>query len=244
MKFIATTLAVLCLLSTVVRSQHTSEDFKDAAGCGPFPLYIGLGYTTSKYSDFSTVGREFVNFYDPEAKVKRNMRGANAIFGATVIPKKWPYWFSLVLEGKYVWIFRQLTASSNTYDMVSNQLSLGGGLRYSTFPFVFQVQYQRVLYSRQSFNFDIGGIEKAVDISSGGNMLLARASVLDPAGSDGGFGVFFEYGCVFLERPKENEQLTGVIRAFNESFSASEHCTRGYRYFSIGVIVPLALRMK
>lgn len=237
------TSAFLLLCATTLLAQHSSEDFKDAAGCGPFPLYIGVGYATSHNNDLGTVGEQFVEKYGP-GKVKHNLRGANAVFGTTIIPTKWTKSVSFLLEGKYLWLTRETQGANSSFNMISSQLSLGGGFRYAAFPFVLQAQYQRVLFSRQDFNFNLDGVRKAIDVSSGGNMFLARISILDPAGSDGGFGVFIEYGAVFLDQRKNGQQLTTVINTFNETFTERVDCTGSYRYLSFGILVPLALRLK
>ncbi|MBL0744123.1 hypothetical protein [Chryseolinea lacunae] len=240
-KYFTSTFFFLCAVT--LSAQHSSEDFKDAAGCGPFPLYIGLGYATSRYNDVGTVGEQFLAKYGP-GKVKHNLRGANAVFGTTIIPTKWTKPVSFLLEGKYLWLTRETQGVNSSFNMISSQLSLGGGFRYAAFPFVLQAQYQRILFSRQDFDFNLDGVRKAIDVSSGGNMVLLRLSFLDPAGSDGGFGVFIEYGAVFLDQRKNGQQLTTVINTFNETFNEPVDCTGNYRFLSFGILVPLALRLK
>jgi hypothetical protein len=231
------------LAMRLLSAQHTSENFKDAAGCGPFPLYISAGYTTSNYDDLTTVGNEFVSSFDPQARSKHNLRGVNAMFGSTVIPNRWPWKITLAVEGKYLLLYREIHAGGNTFAMTNSQLSLGAGLRYAVFPVVLQAHYQQIVFSRQNYNFNINGTRKATTISSGGSVVFARLSLLDPAGSDGGWGFFLEYGQVFLNHNRHNESLTNVVKTFHETFEGSRNSSSHYGFFSIGFTVPLAVRI-
>lgn len=227
--------------------QHNSEDYKDAVGCGPFPLYLTIGGATSRHKDFREIGSRFTSVYGD--RTKRYIRGVEASFGSPIIGKRrqiriLPSFLSFALEGKYLMLQRQIVNDDNKFEMASHQLSIGGGVRYPVFPIVIQVQYQRILFSKQSYKLRLDGDERLFDITSQGNLLLARFSFLDPAGSDGGFGVFAEYGLCHLERRKENNQLTPVIQAINSQSAETLNAARSYRFFSVGIIVPLALRIQ
>lgn len=237
------------LLSAIsVLSQHTSEDFKDAAGCGPFPIYIGAGWVTSQFHDFNTVGRSFNDFYDPGKKAGKALHGIHANIGAPIIGKdnykKKRFPFSFGLEAKHILLMAETSAAGNSFRMISNQFSAGLGMRFAAFPFMLQAQYQQIITSRQNYLFKIDNERRQVDVASGGSMILGRISFLDPAGSDGGFGVFVEYGLVRLLKPKDNALLTEAIQMFNNAFDGTENCARGYQYFTVGITVPLALRIK
>jgi hypothetical protein len=233
----------LCLLSASLFSQHTSDDFKDGAGCGPFPIYVNAGYSTSRFNDFYEVARHFSEVYQSDEKAKKRVHGVNLAVGSPIIWTTYPFLLSPVVEVRYVVLARSMDIRDSSMDFISNQVSVGAGLRYAFYPLVIQGQYHRILLSKQDYRFSSPGQRRLYSYGSKGDTFLLRLSFLDPAGSDGGFGIFLEYSWTVMNNASD-DHLIETMRTFDPVYNGSINSKEYYRSFSAGLIIPLALRIR
>jgi len=225
-------------------AQHTSSDFKDAVATGPFPLYFGVGYANSfRNQDFYDVGKEFASYYNAETNPSTRLYGLLLFTGFSYIPENAKV--SLGIEVKHLWLTRTMHIDDRWFKLTSQQTSFGLGIRRAFFPIVVQIQGSVILNYKRTYEFDLGADEKSVDFKSpfcGWNTLL-RIGILDPAGTEGGLGVYFETGFNWLTK-NNNDQLTQAIQLFNDGYSESSDSIGRYGYISFGLLLPIAIRIK
>lgn len=239
-------LLFICLFGENALAQHSSSDFKDAATTGPFPLYIGLGYANSfRNQDLVDVGRAFSAFYTNGLDNPRTrMYGMYAFAGFSFIPKDWP--ISLVLEVKHLFLRRTFRVDPGTFVLTSNQTTLGLGLRWALFPLVVQAQFGPILRYDRNYNFRLATSERSFKRSSGsqGWSGLVRIGILDPAGTEGGLGMYVEAGFNWLGKDDSNREITGAIRAFDNTYAEVRDGKGRYGYLSVGLLLPIAIRIR
>lgn len=235
------------LLGMVVslQAQHTSEDFKDAAACGPFPIYVGLAYTTSKNLNFADVAERFMDYYEDDAHPKKWVRGIYGVLGSPIIPKRWKLPVSVAVEVKYYWSRRNQDAGDIFFRYNSQQIAAGLGIRYAPFPFVIQGSVAATFFSQTDFIFDDNASRKTLGFNSNSIIGSLRVTLLDPAGSDGGVGYFVEFGgsCI-VGGMNETEAQSRIIRLFDAAYDAQHDYHSNSVYLGFGIVVPLAIRIR
>lgn len=250
MKTLIIIFLAIVLQNQYAPAQHSTSDLRDAGSLGPYPFYIGIGYTNSfDEPDLKHLSHEFSSYYG-EGTLQKKLCGFQIHGGAAIIPANWR--MSFVVEAKYIYMQRHLGVTDNSYTMKSQQVSFGIGMRYVLIPqflTVFQAQVGPVLYYSTRYNFKLDGARSQVIKANNSNSIfngchvLARISIMDPAGTEGGWGLFFEWGYNFFSTP-EGQPLSDAIRQFNLSYEGNEKGSSRYGYFTAGVILPLAIRLR
>jgi len=244
-KLIAPIIALVCASLCSLHAQHSSSDFKDAATTGPFPLYFGGGYANSfRNQDLVDVSKHFAKHYSGDYDYITRLYGIYALAGTSIIPKNWPLSFGL--EVKHLWLHRSMRVADQQFKLISNQTSLCVGIRFATFPIVWQLQGGPVLGYGRNYKFRIPGEVKTFNFKSGtqGWTLSARAGILDPAGTEGGLGLYLEAGMTWLNRNPHNDEIANAIRTYDPTFNTTQNSIGRYGYFSVGVLLPVAIRIK
>jgi hypothetical protein len=235
-----------CCITGVLSAiaQHNSTDFKDAATTGPFPIYFGVGFANSfRNQDFINVGRAFYEFNNIDLRVRTRMYGINIFAGASIVQEGWP--ISIVTEVRHLLLTRTVNANADYFTMRSNQTTFGLGVRYAKFPIVLQLQAGPVLMYKRDYDFGLDNSKRRFRHHPGfaGWGTLFRISILDPAGTEGGLGIFIETGFNFI-RAGNNDDITKAIQMFQEDFAVSREAKRRYGYLSAGILLPIAIRIK
>jgi hypothetical protein len=235
----------LCCVSIPLYAQHTSTDFKDAVSTGPFPLYIGVGYANSfRNQDFFDVGKEFTKYYQSNKDPFTRLYGILVFTGFSYIPENAK--ISLGVEVKYLWLTRAMNVGDNRFELTSQQTYLGVGVRRAFFPLVVQIQGGPILNYNRTYRFDLGQEKRSInshaDAIAGWSGLL-RIGILDPAGTEGGLGIYFETGFNWLTKQNDS-QVSEAIRVFNDTYSGDDDSIGRYGYLSIGLLLPIAIRIK
>jgi hypothetical protein len=229
--------------------QHSSSDLRDAGSLGPFPFYVGIGYAHSfDDPDLKRFSHEFSSHYGEGTRQQR-LRGFQVNGGASIIPPSFPVAF--VLEAKYIYMQRHRSITHNSYTVESQQVSFAIGVRYVLLPqflTVVQAQAGPVIYRSMRYDLRLDGVRHQVNKSHNSRMFnglhtLVRISIMDPAGTEGGWGLFAEWGYNFLRRPN-GQPLSDAIRKFNSFYPVSQKGCSDYGYFSAGVLLPLAIRVR
>jgi len=239
-------LLLLCamVVSAPAFAQHNSTDFKDAATTGPFPIYLGVGFANSfRNQDFVDVGKAFYDFNNVDARVLTRMYGIQLFAGASIVQEGWP--FSLVGEVRHLLLTRTEKANSDYFIIRSNQTTLGLGIRYAKFPLVGQFQFGPVLKYTRDYDFELASVERRFrhQPNFAGWSGLVRISILDPAGTEGGLGIYIESGFNFINAGN-NDDITKAIQVFQEDFTDPRKAKRRYGYLSFGILLPIAIRIK
>jgi hypothetical protein len=236
------TVILLCCCHALA-GQHNSSDFKDAATTGPFPLYLGVGFSNSlTNSDFRTVGREFLSGTGHHAK--NRLYGFHLTAGCVIAREEWKVTF--VGEVRHLLLARSQRANDTDYFVMRmNQTSLGFGTRYAAYPFVLQAQVGPILRYSRDYDFKLGDTKTRLtnETKFKGISSLFRLGILDPAGTEGGPGMYFEFGYNFI-REGNNDELSRAIRKFDEDYAATSPAKRRYGYLAFGLILPIAIRIK
>jgi hypothetical protein len=235
--------AVFFVCHTAAFAQHNSSDFKDAATTGPFPLYLGVGFSNSlTNSDFRTVGREFLSGTGHHAK--NRLYGLHVAAGCVIAREEWK--FTFVGEVRHLLLARFQRASDTDYFVMRiNQTSLGVGGRFAAYPFVLQAQVGPILRYSRDYDFKLGDTKTRLTNATSlkGVNSLFRLGILDPAGTEGGPGMYFEFGYNFIRQGK-NDELSRAIRKFDEDYTPESSAKRRYGYLAFGLILPIAIRIK
>jgi len=231
-------------------AQYSSSDLRDAAACGPYPLYVYAGYTnTFQNQNLKEMSQEFMAQFGKGDAAKK-LHGIQLGFGGSLIQEDSR--FSYSIEGKYMYLQNQVPAGENYFNMVTNQAALTFGMRWVALPQflgVLHVQAGPILYSSTKYDFSIDDKLSTVRIHSSPStfghewQFLARLSLMDPAGTEGGWGLFVELGYNLRVNDPGNT-FTDAVHEFNPSYDKTTKIKTDYLYISYGITLPLALRIK
>lgn len=227
-----------------VYAQHTSTDFKDAVSTGPFPLYIGVGYANSfRNQDFFDVGKQFAKYNQSTKDPFTRLYGILVFAGFSYIPENAKV--SLGVEVKYLRLQREMNVDDSQFGFTSQQTYIGIGVRRAFFPIVLQIQGGPILNYDRTYRFDMPSGRRSVNINSpfGGFGGLIRIGILDPAGTEGGLGVYFESGFNWLTKNNGN-QISRAIQVFDSTYDINSGSIGRYGYLSVGLLLPIAIRIK
>lgn len=240
----------LLLLTSGVLAQYSTSDIRDAGSLGPYPFYVGVGYMGSlANSNLEALSSEFVSYYG-DGNTMEKLRGIQILAGASIIPEDSRIAF--LVEGKANFLARKVKASGNYFTLSSRQASITAGMRWVLIPqflTVLQVQAGPVLYYAKDYDFNIDGTWSRVSRPHDWNNLfkewhaLVRISIMDPAGTEGGWGLFVEWGYNYIQDDDEAE-LGDAIRVFNPGYTGQPDDKSSYGYFSAGILLPIAVRIK
>jgi len=233
------------LSSSGIFAQLSSTDIKDASTTGPFPLYFGLGFANSfRNQDLVDVGKVFHAFHNSNRRVRTRLYGLNAMAGFSLIPENSAV--SYVVELRYLWLKRPMTAQGNEFFLEKHQTSLGFGVRYALFPFVVQLQAGPILRHFRYYSFEVDGEKTFSQFQSKLNGInsLIRIALLDPAGTEGGIGFYFEAGYNFTGFLENNNELSLAIQSFDPLYSTDLDSNNRYGYLSLGIILPIAIKIR
>ena len=224
-------------------AQLTTSDIRHAASCGPYPLYLGIGWGhTWKYSELETI----INELGPSEE-KNRLNGLNGFVGVSLIPEDSKV--SWLVETSFHHFDRKLRNDLGTFTLSARQLSLSGGMRWVLAPlFVIQGQFGTVVYHRKNYHFNDGNsvtslIIKQDDAWFNEVTSKIRIALLDPAGTEGGIGFYVEVAQNWIHKSGANGELETAIQLFNPQFEGAPPAKRNYRQFSVGLIIPLGLRI-
>jgi hypothetical protein len=243
--------ALLSLLSA--QGQSTADgNVRHASGKGPFPFFITTRFcATSNVQDLRTIGRSLNGAFE-RADRKFRMQGMGFTFGGIVSAKHRPLQ-RMVFEGGYTKVGRSLSGvgSDSTFKWREETISLRMGPRFTPFYPVNIVLYGGVFYHyartmalegpdpthmrrlRAEYPFRYGSF----GVEAGARLLL-----LDATGSGGGLGLFLEMQAIHELSGQRLEPFFTMAHAgrVDVRSTARLHMVQ----YSIGVTVPLALRMR
>ena len=234
---------ILMLFPLLSRGQLSTSEFRDAASCGPYPLYFGVGYGHSwQMAEVEEISAAFFQ----NQKVRHRLLGVNGMVGASIIPKDSKV--SYFVEVNFHVYSRNMRGELGRFTMSMDQLSLGGGVRYVIAPlFVIQGQVGSILLHNRKYNYrDASTLIEIHEDKNHFNEYTAkvRLSLLDPAGTEGGLGFYVEWGYNWLHKEGRESEVSDAVKMFDPGFDREISSTRRYGYFSAGIIVPFALRYK
>jgi hypothetical protein len=232
------------LMSALAHAQLSSTDIKDASTTGPFPIYVGLGFANSfRNQDLVDLGNAVYNYSNFDGNKKTRLYGIHAMIGVSIIPENSP--LSLVCELRYIGLKRTVNANDNQFSLEKNQFNFGLGIRYAFFPVIVQAQAGPVIRHNRYYTFDVDGQRRSNQVRSwlDGVNVLARLTILDPAGTEGGPGFYIEAGYNISCFRKRNDELGAAIRTYDRDFNAAKDANNRYGYLAFGIVVPLAVRI-
>lgn len=235
---------LLILVAIPACAQHTSTDFKDAVSTGPFPLYIGVGYANSfRNQDFFDVGKEFARYNQSSKDPFTRLYGILVFAGFSYIPENAK--ISLGVEVKYLRLQREMNVDDSQFGFTSQQTYIGIGVRRAFFPIVLQIQAGPILNYDRTYRFDLPSGRKSFNMNApfSGVGGLVRIGILDPAGTEGGLGIYFESGFNWLTKENDN-QIGRAIRVFDSGYVENPDSIGRYGYLSFGLLLPIAIRIK
>ena len=243
----------ILLLSIAVgaEAQVSSSTYRDASGGGPYPFYLGVGYTfTSNHRDYEALKNAFQEYSNRGFDGNERLRGVEVLGGFTYKPEgsKFPGW-PIVLEFRYRYLTRKTRAEDMSLRMTVNQLSAGLGARYAAFPFVFQLQVGPILSYKEEFEISpgAGASEQRIINKSNpsfgfnGISTIFRLGILDPAGTEGGLGLYVEVG---HHAPKSTENLAQVMTTLDPQHDTLIERESSYWQLSAGLLLPIAIKIK
>jgi|GEM_PF-6915201 len=235
-------LLVGLLLPFITQAQLSTTDIRHAASCGPYPVYLGLGWGhTWEYSELETIITQFA-----PVEEKKRLNGLNGFLGVSLIPEGSSV--SWLVEASFHHLDRKLRNSQGVMTLEARQLGLSGGMRWVFAPlFVVQGQLGTVVYHRKNYHFNDGTAIQSVVIKQDDawfNELTTkiRIALLDPAGTEGGIGFYVEVAQNWLHKTGSASELEKSIQLFNPQFEGAPPAKRNYRQFSVGIIIPVGLR--
>lgn len=229
-----------------LEAQVSSAQYRDASGSGPYPIYIGIAWVNSlgqnEYRDVSN-GLE-----QSSGEIsKKNLRGLQALLGVSIksedsdLP-------TIALEFRYMNMVRKGNIGDFRFRMATNQYIIGLGARRAIFPLVVQASVGLIfLYSEEltldslSSRLELKRLFSRKKGIYGINGII-RISILDTAGTGGGFGLFAEFGLNFIPKPNNNN-LNDLVRIVNPT-SPNLPRRKCLGYFSAGLQFPIAIAIK
>ena len=136
-----------------------------------------------------------------------------------------------------------------SWSMTMNQLSVGLGVRWAMFPIVLQVQAGPILSYREEFETFLGAGSTTSRITNKSNPAFGfngfsgifRLGILDPTGTEGGLGFYIEVG---YHAPKTIDNIDEVIMTFDPQYVAVDERESSYAQFSVGFLLPIAVKFK
>ena len=250
-------IAILTLFQSHAQNPSTS-DIRHAIGKGPFPIYANVLFTgTNQSRDFREVSKAFAMEH-PEARQKKILRGFEINFGGVINEDDFLIRNFKVQRVSVEFGFRYLLRNLHN-DVLKLRLqeevaSLRFGMRGNIlYPITYQIQVGPIFYHKSSIFLDslpVGGFVEGASIRSSvvdgdrrlfsGLDLRARLMIFDPAGTPGGFGIFVETSFLwnFFRRSPQPFYDMAKLGA------AKSPGNWNYAALSIGVVVPLALRIQ
>jgi hypothetical protein len=243
-------LLMMILSSLISHGQSTTSTEKDINSAGPFPVYITVqGIKSARFEDF----RDLSQLYS--GKEYKNVWGGEGAIGFA-INEKAPF-KNLYLEPFcFRYLKRNIQNGSEELAYLNQSTSFRIGWRVNLyFPVTFHPQIG-VIYFRQLItridneNPLIPGIREAnvknVKLFSGnwelpGIDFKMRLKFLDPIGSSGGAGVYLEY---YLAKYRDRFDIPAGKLVSGIGPDEIIKSDKVIQSFSIGVIAPLAVRIK
>ena len=255
----------------IVSGQLTSDDIRHASGQGPYPIYITVSPWTSIASTKNTV-RKFTSVYS-KGLDKKNMFGFEANVGFVINEENFLNIINLPikrisLEAGYRHLYRNFREEEGDQKLLHIQeetigIRIGwrGNLLY---PLTYQVQMGPTIHNFvTAYEFNNGNNLERSSVGFGafqeksrrkfpsGWEFRGRLMFLDPAGTDGGIGIFFEYRYLFTfgGGQKNRKNIQPIFERFLEpdvfkSLNPDEFSNRwNYGSFSLGMVIPFAIRI-
>lgn len=251
----------ICFMPSI-RAQLSSRDIRQAAGKGPYPLYINYQYVFPCCQDLF---KEFRDVYVQEkyVKDKKMLNGFEANLGIMLNDRHFlgiRNWRvnSVMIEAGYRFLFRNLTGDHPIRLHLQEEVfSIRLGTRYNPlYPVTTQLQIGPSLYNfyvateyddnngaSLKYRFGNGALERNRDKrkTCAGLDLRGRLMFLDPAGTEGGIGFYFDYRYQFTFGKRDFNGLFNDLLPGVEPVRISKNWN--YGAFSIGVVASLALPM-
>lgn len=224
-------------------AQLSTTEFRDAASCGPYPVYIGVGWGQSwQYNDLERISEAFLS----NESMRHRIRGVNTMLGVSLIPKGSTV--SYFLEADFHAYGRTMKNDAGRFNLTIRQFSFGGGMRYVFAPLiVVQAQLGSIFLHQRNYQYKTSQTTLLIPIKQDSkpfNEFTAkvRIGLLDPAGTEGGIGFYVEAGYNWLNKSGREQEIRDAIRLFDPEFDISMDSGRQYGYLSFGILIPVALR--
>lgn len=240
-----------CLIGQQMFAQPlSSRDIRHASGKGPYPIYIG--FQTSISGMKSTYG-DFINDYAeakrteyPDLQKFETLQGLEGNLGVVINTQHFMDITNfrvnrVSLELGYRYLHRDLRAGTRRplhlrEDMATIRIGMRGNILY---PLTYQLQGGLVVFHHTEAIDDVVNVAQLkTGAFPAGWDLRGRLMLFDPAGTAGGLGFFFEYRYMITSKGRDLTEL------YREILNLDDGPVKSWNYssWSVGVVVPLALR--
>ena len=253
---------VRLLVINDAKGQFTATDIRNASGCGPFPIYLnaqllipGAGNLFGEFVDEYTnqnggKSKEYLHGFEFNTGIVIN---DDHLFGIKNLKIK-----GLSFEMGYRYMYRNIISDlDERLHLQEESVSLRLGYRLCIlYPITLQVQTGPTIYNFLSVNEtnDLSGeflryregyglferVDDRSDFPSGWE-IRGRVVLFDPAGTEGGLGVYIEYRYLWTKGSRNLKGLYDIILPELDKVTSSQPWD--YGMFSLGVVTPLAKRM-
>ncbi|MDH3649151.1 MAG: hypothetical protein OEQ53_05670 [Saprospiraceae bacterium] len=241
-------ISVLCLTSAVAFGQLSSDDIRHAAGHGPYPIYLTGSWSKSSSLDvFKDLNKAFTAKHS--GKNRTALHGFEINLGWTInednlLGNKI---YGVSMESGYQRVIRRVRNDSLDFFFQEEVAAVRIGWRPEFYyPIGMHFQVGPVLYHRTEGRLveRDNGIRQSERLGEpfghiSGLDFRGRLTVMDPAGTTGGLGMYFEWKFHHNFKRRSVQVLYDLIGLDNVSDQRWNYWT-----FSIGVMVPFALRIQ
>ncbi len=260
----------LCLLAGFHRlpAQYSSVEIRHATGHGPYPLSITV---QKSFCGGKNLFLPFVEAFDRQFGTDHN-KALNGFAGSIEMALFGKHFLrfgqfkgldtrGITLGLGYRYLYRNLNNPDHErFHLQEEVISFDVGYRLNLlYPLTVEFQAGPVLYGfytitqyedqglpdgkqtlEKRFRFGNGIFERNADKKGiSGLEFKARIKLFDPAGTEGGIGGFLEWGYVNTFRSRD----LSIIHDFFLNDPVQDIRTWDYQYFSLGLVLPLAIRM-
>lgn len=247
-------LVFCCLLANQLIAQLSSRDIRHASGKGPYPIYVNvLGSSLNAASSFGNLIDDYMatkgQSYYPSLKERSHLWGIEGNLGVIINTNHFMGITNfrinrLSLEFGYRYLHRDLHDDTGFQplhmreDVASYRIGIRGNILY---PLTYQLQAGPVLYHRTEV---MDSLVHVVQLQTGafpaGWDFRGRLMLFDPAGTAGGLGGFLEIRYLLTTRGRDFSEVYEVV--LGDKSSKAVHERWNYVSWSVGIVVPLALR--
>ena len=223
------------------QSSDNSDDVQSVTAAGPFPIYITAQYSHSGKSNPMT---PLLSAFAEEdgSKKRKSLHGYQVNLGFIVNEENIK---GLTVETGILSLSRFIEGKEHDYLVSEKTAALRVGWYYPFYPITLHVQGGPIFFHlsqaelQSDSNVPITTVRRFNDVLIPGMDFRFRLNILDPAGTSGGLGLFFEYMYHWNFNGREMEPFFDTLEATNNSLNKWN-----YSVFSFGLKSSLALKIQ